>query len=162
MSDFIKKWLNCFSKLKYFPSPVACSIFLPALYIQFSSAARLCLTLYDPMDYSTPGSPVHYQHLELTQTHVHRIGDAIQPFYPLSSPSPPTFNLSQRQGLFQRELFESGGQSIGVSASASVLSMNIHDWFLLGSPCSPRDSQESSPTPQSKRINYRHSAFFIV
>ena len=55
----------------------------------------------DPMDCSTPGFPVHHQLPELTQTHVHRVGDAIQPSHPLSSPSPPTFNLSQHQGLFK-------------------------------------------------------------
>ena len=55
----------------------------------FSSVAQLCLTLCDPMDCSTPGFPVHHQLLELTQTHVHRVGDAIQPSHPLLSPSPP-------------------------------------------------------------------------
>ena len=67
--------------------------------IQFSSVTQLCLTLCDPMDCSTPGFPVHHQLPELTQTHVHRVGDAIQPSHPLSSPSPPNFNLSQHQGL---------------------------------------------------------------
>ena len=61
------------------------------------SHVRLC----DPMDCSTPGFPVHHQLPEPTQTHVHRVGDAIQPSHPLSSPSPPTFNLSQHQGLFK-------------------------------------------------------------
>ena len=55
----------------------------------------------DPMDCSTPGFPVHYQLLKLAQTHVHQVGDAIQPSHPLSSPPPPAFNLSQHQGLFQ-------------------------------------------------------------
>ena len=68
---------------------------------QFSSIAHLCLTLCDPMDCSTPGLPVHHQLLEFTQTHVHRVADAIQPSHPLSSPSPPTFNLSQHQGFFK-------------------------------------------------------------
>jgi len=66
-----------------------------------SSVAQLCLTLCDPMDCSTPGLPVHHQLLEFAQTHVHRVGDAIQSSHPLSSPSPPAFNLSQHQGLFQ-------------------------------------------------------------
>ena len=70
-------------------------------YLQFSSVAQLCPTLCDPMDCSTPGFHVHHQLLEPTQTHVHWVGDAIQPSHPLSSPSPPTFNLSQHQGLFQ-------------------------------------------------------------
>ena len=67
----------------------------------FSSVAQSCLTLCDPMNHSTPGLPVHHQLLELTQTHVHRVGDAIQPSHPLSSPSPPLPSPSQHQGLFQ-------------------------------------------------------------
>ena len=69
--------------------------------IQFSSVTQSCLTVCDPMDCSSSGFPVHHQLPERTQTHVHRIGDAIQPTHPLSSPSPPAFNLSQHQGLFQ-------------------------------------------------------------
>ena len=79
-----------------------------------------------------PGLPIHHQLPELPQTHVHRVSDAIQPSHPLSSP-PPAFSISQHQGLFA-----SGGQSIGVSASASVLPMNISgliffrmDWLDL-------------------------------
>ena len=69
--------------------------------VQFSSVTQLCPTLCNPMDCSMPGLPVHHQLLESTQTHVHWVNDAIQPFHPLSSPSPPTFNLSQCQGLFR-------------------------------------------------------------
>ena len=69
--------------------------------VQFSSVAQSCPTLCDPMDCSRSGLPVHYQLPEFTQTHVHWVGDAIQPSHPLSSPSPPAFNLSQHQGLFQ-------------------------------------------------------------
>ena len=69
--------------------------------IQFSSVAQLCLALCDPMDSSTPGFTVHHQLPELTQTQVHQVGDAIQLSHPLSSPSSPTFNLSQHQGLSQ-------------------------------------------------------------
>ena len=68
---------------------------------QFSSVAQSCLTLCDLMDCNTSGFPVHHQLLELAQTHVYRVGDAIQPSHPLSPPSPPAFNLSQHQGLFQ-------------------------------------------------------------
>ena len=68
---------------------------------QFSSVTQLCLIPCNPMDCSTPGFPVHYQLPEFTQTHVHWVGDAIQPSHPLSSPSPPAFNLSQHQGLFK-------------------------------------------------------------
>ena len=70
--------------------------------IQFSSDTQLCLTLCDPMGCSMPGFPVHHQLPRLAQTHIHRVGDAIQPSHPLSSPSAPAFNLSQHQGLFQR------------------------------------------------------------
>ena len=70
------------------------------------------------MDCSTPGLPVHHQLPEHTQTHVHRVGDAIQPSHPLSSPSPPTVNLSQNQGLFQRVVLPISGQSVGASALA--------------------------------------------
>jgi len=70
-------------------------------FSQFSSVAQSCLTLCDPMDCSMPGHLVHHQLPEFTQTHVHRVGDAIQPSHPLSPPSPPVFNLSQYQGLFQ-------------------------------------------------------------
>jgi len=84
---------------------------------QFSSVIHSCPTLCNPIDCSTPGFPVHHQLLELTQTHVHPVRDAIQPSHPLSSPSPPAFNLSQHQGLFQ-----------GVSSShqvAKVLELHL-------------------------------------
>ena len=125
---------------------------------QFSSVAQSCPTLCDPMDCSTPGFPVYHQLPELTQTHVHRIGDAIQPSHPLSSPSPPAFNIPQHQGLFK-----------WVSSSHEVakvlkfqLQLQSFQWIfrndflydgLAGSPCSPRDSQESSPTPQFQSIS---------
>ena len=108
---------------------------------QFSSVTQLRLTLW-----GTPGLPVHHQLQEFTQTHVHWVGDLISSsVIPFSSclqsfPASGSFPKSQ--------LFTSGGQSIGVSASASVLPMNIQDWFPLGwtgwISCSPRDSQESS------------------
>ena len=69
--------------------------------VQFSSVTQSCPTLCDPMNRSTPGLPVHHQLPEFTQIHVHRVGDAIQPSHPLSSPSPPAPNASQDQGLFQ-------------------------------------------------------------
>ena len=68
--------------------------------VQFSSVAQSCPTLCNPMDYSTPGLPSHHQLPEFTQTHVHWVGDAFQPSYPLSAPSPPALKLSQHQGLF--------------------------------------------------------------
>ena len=69
--------------------------------VQFNLVTQSCLTLCKPMDCSMPGFPVHHQIPEFTQTHVHWVGDAIQPSHPLSSPSLPTFHLSQHQGLFQ-------------------------------------------------------------
>ena len=96
--------------------------------LRISSVQFLSLISYNPMDCSTPGFPVHHQLLEPTQTHVHHVSDAIQPSHLLSSPS-PAFNLSQPvSGSFPvSQFFTSGGQSIGVSASASVLPMNIQD-----------------------------------
>ena len=82
---------------------------------QFSSVAQSCPTLCDPMDCSTPGFPVHHQLTELVQIHVRQGGDAIQPSHPLLSPSPPAFNLSQHQDLFQ-----------GVSSSHQVASVLEH------------------------------------
>ena len=75
--------------------------FLIFFFIQFSSVAQSCPTLCDPMNCSMPGLPVHHQPPEFTQTHIHRVSDAIQPSHPLSSPSPPAPNLSQHQSLFQ-------------------------------------------------------------
>jgi len=122
------------------------------LLVQFSSVTQLCPTLCDPMDCSMPGLPAHHQLPELAQTHVHWAGDAIQPSHPLLSPSPADFNLSQHQGLFQ---WVSSAHQV-----AQVLKFQLqHRTFkfplrLTGwISCSPRDSQESSPTPQFKSIN---------
>ena len=125
--------------------------------VQFSSVAQLCLTLCNPMNCSTSCLPVHHQLPEFTQTHVHRVGDAIQPSHPLLSPSPPAPNPSQHQSFPMSQLFTWGGQSTGVSALASFLPKKSQGWSLqnrlVGPPCSPRDSQEASPTPQFKSIN---------
>ena len=96
-----------------------------------SSFVKSCPTL-QPMDYSMPGFPVLHCLLEFAQIHVRRVEDAIQPSHPLSPPSHPALNLSQHQVLYQlSQLFTSGDQSIGASASPSVLPMNIQDWFPL-------------------------------
>ena len=126
--------------------------------VQFSSVTQLCLTLCDPMNHSTPGLPVHHQLPEFTQTHVHRVRDAIQPSHPLSSPSPPAPNPSQHQSLLQwvnslHEVakvleFQFWHHSFQRNPRADLLQNG-----LVGSPCSPRDSQESSSTPQFKSIN---------
>ena len=93
---------------------------LSSISVQFSSVTQSCLTLCDPMDCSTLGFPVHHQLLELAQTHVHWVSDAIQPSHPLSAPSPPAFNLSQHQGLFQWvSSSHPVTKAIGASASAS-------------------------------------------
>ena len=92
-SSVIRALLTIPSFLLWFPTPSS--------IVQFSSVTQLCLTLCDPMDCSMPGLPVHHQLPEFTQTHVHWVSDAIQPSHPPLSPSPPTFNLSQHQGLFQ-------------------------------------------------------------
>ena len=96
--------------------------------IQFNSVAQSCPTLCNPMNHSTPGLPVHHQLPEFTQTHIHRVSDAIQPSHPLSSPSPPTPNLSQHQSFPMSQLFSWGGQSTGVSALASFLPKKSQGW----------------------------------
>ena len=124
--------------------------------VQFSSVTQSCPTLCNSMDCSTPGLPVHHQSPQFTQTRGHSVGEAIQPsdpVFPFSShlqsfPASGSFHMSQ--------LFTSGGESIGFSASASVLPM-IQDGFPLGwtgwISRSPRNSQESSSTPQFKSVN---------
>ena len=123
----------------------------------FSSIAQSCPILCNPMDCSTPGFPVHRRLVEhqLDQTHVHRVSDAIQPSHPLSSPSPPAFNLSQHQDLFQ---WVNSSHQV-----AKVLELQpqhqsfqwifrtdfLYDW-LASSPCSPRDSQVFSNTTVQK------------
>ena len=98
----------------------------------YCSFAKSCLTLCDPMDCSMPGFPVLNHLPAFAQTQIHWVDDAIQPSHPLLSPS-PAFNLSQYQGLFQWVgSLPSGGQTIGASVSASVLSVNIQTWFPLG------------------------------
>ena len=126
--------------------------------VQFSSVAQSCPTLSDPMNRSTPGLPVHHQLPEFTQTHIHRVSDAIQPSHPLSSPSLPAPNPSQHESLFQwvnssHEVakvleFQLQHHSLQRNPRADLLQNR-----LVGSLCSPRDFQESSPTPQFKNIN---------
>ena len=116
----------CKIHLVCFPFPSLTLCFCHS--VRFISVAQSCPTLCDPTNHSTPGLPVHHQLPESTQTHFHRVDDPIQPSHALSSPSPPALNLSQHQGPFQRVISsQSGGQSIGVSASTSVLPMNIQD-----------------------------------
>ena len=90
----------CILQIYWIPVLVLIDFWWSSL-VQFSSVAHSCPTLLDPMNCSTPGFPVHHQLPEFTQTHVHRVGDAIQPSHPLSSPSPPAPNPFQHQSLFQ-------------------------------------------------------------
>ena len=139
--------LDVFEKPENLAAPGSCSS------VQFSSVTQSCPILCYPMDCSTPGLPVHHQLLEFTQTHDYWVGDTIQPSHPLSSPFPPCPQSFPASGSFQMsQFFTSGGQSFGVSASASVLQMNIQDWFPLGLTGSPGNSQESTPT-QFKSIS---------
>ena len=125
-------------------------LFLPASHpVQFSSVAQSCLTLCDPMDCSTPGFPVHHQLLELAQTHVHRVGDVVQPsLVPFSSclqffPASGSFSMSQ--------FFISDAQSTGVSASAPVLPINIQfssvqfSRSVVSDSLRPHESQHAKP-----------------
>ena len=131
------------------------------IYIDIRSDQISCSVVSDslrPMNHSMSGLPVHHQLPEFTQTHVHRVGDTIQPSRPLSSPSPPAPNPSQHQSLFQwvnssHEVakvleFQLYHHSFQRNPRADLLQNG-----LVGSPCSPRDSQESSPTSQFKSIN---------
>ena len=95
-------------------------------------SCSVVLTLWDPMDCSTLGFPVLHYLLEFAQTRVHWVDNAIEPSNPLSIPSPPALNPSQHQGLFQWVSSSHQVVRVGASASASVLPMNIQDWFPLG------------------------------
>ena len=126
--------------------------------VQFSSVTQSCLTLCDPMNCSTPGLLVHHQLPEFTQTHVHRVYDAIQPSHPLSSPSSYAPNPSQHQGLFQWSTLHMRWPKYW-SFSFSISLSNEHpglisfrvDWLALLAV--PGTLKESSPTPQFKSIN---------
>ena len=125
-----------------------------------SSVTELCPTLWDPMDSSMPGCPVRHQLPDLAQSHVHWVGDDIQPSHPRSSLSPLTFSLSQHQGLFK---WVSSSHQVAKGLEFQVQHQSFQWIFrtdflldgLVGSPCSPRvqDSQECSLTPQFKSIN---------
>ena len=134
---------------------------------QFSSVQSFsCVWLCNPMNCSTPGLPVHHQLPEFTQTHIHRVGDAIKPSHPLLSPSPPAPNPSQHQSLFQWVNSAWRGQSTGISALASVLPKKSQGWspsertgwISLQSKGLWRVFSNTS----SKASILQHSAFFTV
>ena len=132
---------------------------------QLSSVTLPCPTLCDPMNCSTPGLPVHHQLLEFTQTHVHWVSDANQPSRTLSSDS-PSFTFPASGSFLMSWLCTSGGQSIGASASASVLPMNIQDWSPLGLTgwlLAVQGTLKSLLQHHSSKASILgHSAFFIV
>ena len=117
---------------------------------------------FDPMDCSTPGFSVHHQLLEPTQTHVHRVSDAIQPSHPLPSSSPPAFDLFQHQGESVLHIRWPKYWCFSFSISPSNEYSGLVSFRMVASPCYPRDSQESSPPHSSKESILRRSAFFIV
>ena len=125
---------------------------------QFSSVAQLCPTLCNPMDCNTPCFPVYHKLPEFTQTHVHWIGDAIQPSHPLLPPSPPAFNLSQHQGLFKwvssshqvAKVLEFQLWHQSFQWNPGLISFRM-DWLDLLAV--QGTLKESSPTPQFKSIN---------
>ena len=101
--------------------------------VHFSSVTQLCPTLCDSMDFSTPDFPLHHQIPHLTQTHVHWVSDAIQSSHPLVSPSPPAFNLSQHQGLFQwvSYLYQVA-KVLQIQLKHQSFQLIFRDWFSLG------------------------------
>ena len=99
--------------------------------VQFSLVAQSCLTLCNPMNRSTPGLPVHHQLLEFTQTHIHRVGNAIHPSHPVVPFSSCPQSLPASESFPMSQLFTWGDQSTGVSALASVLPMNTQGWSPL-------------------------------
>ena len=132
---------------------------------QFSSVTQSCPTLCDPMNHSTPGFPVHHQPPELTKIHIQWLKDANQPFHPLSSPSPqppipPSIRVFSNESTLHMRWPKYWSFNFSIIASKEI--PHLLQNGLVGSLCSPRDSQESSPTPQFKSINFRCSAFFTV
>ena len=134
---------------------------------QFSSVTQSCLTLCDPMNHSTPGLSVCHQLPEFTQTHVHRVGDAIQPSHPLSSPSPPAPNPSQHQGLSNESTLHMRWPkywsfSFGISPSnenPGLISFRM-DWLDL---LVVQGTLKSLLQHHSSKASIlRHSAFFTV
>ena len=135
--------------------------------IRFSSVAQSCPTLCDPMNCSTPGLPVHHQLPEFTQTHVHQVGDAIHPAISSSVVPFSSFSesLSASESFPTCQQFAWGGQSVGVSALASVLPMNTQDWSLLEwtdwISLQSKGLSRVFSTPQFKSMNFLVLSFLF-
>ena len=121
-------------------------------------------TLCDPVNHSTPGLPVHHKLPEFTETHAHRVGDAIQPSHPLCRPLlllpplPPSIRVFSNESTLRIRWPKYWSFSFSTSPSNEHPG-HLLQYGLVGSPCSPRDSQESSPTPQFKSINFSALSF---
>ena len=153
---WVNKWISkwCFTDIPRYDLD-----FLPCIILRRRSLSvylKICPTLCDPMECSTPGFPVHHQLPELAQTHVHRVVDAIQPSHSPSSPSPPTLTFPNIRVFSSESVLciiwpKYWNFSFSISPSnehLGLISFRIN-WL---SPCSPRNSQESSPTPQFRSI----------
>ena len=148
-------WCWCMRSL-YILNSNSLSNTLFAIIFSYSVQLLSCLTLYDPMACSMPGFPVHHQLLELAQTHVHRVGDAIQPSHPLSSPSPPAFSLSRYQDL---------GYSVGIfmlcwyfpSLCKRFLVWYIPIYFCFCFPCLNRQIKKKK---KLLRLTSKHVLLF--
>ena len=144
--------------IKTFLENIAKSLYINYISVQFSSVAQLCPTLWDPMNLSTPGLPVHHQLPEFTQTHVHRVSDAIQPLILcrpllLLPPVPPSIRVFSNKSTLRMRWPKYRSFSFSIISLQRNPRADLLQNGLVGSPCSPRDSQESSPTPQFKSIN---------
>ena len=133
----------------------------------FSSVTQSCQTVCYRMNHSTPGLPVHHQLLQFTQTHIHRVSDAIQPSHPQSSvllpPIPPSIRVFSNESILHMRWPKYWSFSFSIIPSKEIPGLISFRNGLVGSPCSPRDSQESSLAPQFKSINslalsFLHSA----
>ena len=160
-TPYLRKWSHNYWTSRKIPHPPP--IFLKETFrsVQFSCSVMSDSLRPHGLQHARPLCPSPTA--ESTQTHVHWVGDAIQPSHPLSSPSPPVFNLAQHQGLFK---WVSSSHQVAKVLEFELQHQSFH-WTptndlqdgLVGSPCSPRDSQESSPTPQFKSINYSVLSF---
>ena len=157
---FLKPAYTCWVFLNIFPIHLFSNLV-------FSSVAQSCPILWDPMDCSTPGLPVHHQLPEFTQTHVHWVGDAIQPSHSLSSLSPPAFNLSQHQGLFK--LVSSSHQVANYWTFSFNISPSNEHPGLISFRMDCLDVLAVQGTSKSLLLHHsskasilRHSTFFIV